>query len=71
MDAINYFLCNNVKGLQTSKTRLRLFDYFKHFPMVFYCYKKQITQTKTKLSGKTNLKVIYTFHMVNQIHVWY
>ena len=38
MDAINFnFLCNNVKGLQTSKKRLKLFDYFKNkiFPNVF------------------------------------
>ena len=37
--------------------------------MLFYSYKKRIAQRATKLSGKTNLTVIYTFHMVNQIHV--
>ena len=31
MDAINFnFLCNDVKGLQTSIKRLKLFDYFKN-----------------------------------------
>ena len=31
MDAINCnFLCNNVKGLQTSKKHLKLFNYFKN-----------------------------------------
>ena len=31
MDAVNFnFLCNNVKGLQTSKKRLKLFSYFKN-----------------------------------------
>ena len=30
MDAITFnFLCNNVKGLETSKKRLKLFNYFK------------------------------------------
>ena len=30
MDTITFnFLCNNVKGLQTSKKRLNLFNYFK------------------------------------------
>ena len=31
MDAINFiFSCNNVKGLQTSKKPLKLFNYFKN-----------------------------------------
>ena len=31
MDAVNFnFLCNNVKGLQTYKKRLKLFNYFKN-----------------------------------------
>ena len=31
MVAINFnFLCNNLKGLQTSKKRLKLFNYFKN-----------------------------------------
>ena len=32
--------------------------------MVFYSYKKRIPKRKTKLSGKANLTVIYTFDMV-------
>ena len=73
MDAINFnFLCNNVKGLQTSKKRLKLFNYFKNkiFPngIIFL---QETHSTKEKLSGKTNLTVIYTFHMVNQIRVEY
>ena len=39
--------------------------------MVFYYYKKRIPQRRTKISGKTNLTVIYTFHIVNQIHKEY
>ena len=56
------------KCLQTSNKRLKL---SKYFPMVFFSYKKRIPQRKTKLGGKTNLRVMYTFHMVNQIHVEY
>ena len=60
------FLCNNVKGIQRSKTRLVIQIFQK---IVFYSYKKRIPQRRTKLSGMTNLTVIYTFHMVNQIGV--
>ena len=64
------FLCNNVKGLQTSKTRLKLCtSKIKYFPMVFYSYKKRIPQRRIKLSGKTSLTIFYTFHMVNKIRV--
>ena len=74
MDAINFnFLCNNVKGLQTSKKPLKSFNYFKNkiLPNGIIFYKKRIPQRRTKLRGKTNLMVIYTFHMVNQICVEY
>ena len=66
MDAINFnFSCNNVKGIQRSKKRLVIQIFQK---IVFYSYKKRIPQ-RTKLSGMTNLTVIYTFHIVNQIGV--
>ena len=74
MDAINFKVFgNNVKSLQTSKKHLNLFIYFKNkiFPNGIFFYKKHILQRTTELSGKTNLTVIYTFHMVNQFHVEY
>ena len=39
--------------------------------MLFYFNKKHIPQRRTKLLQKMNLTVIYTLHMVNQIHVEY
>lgn len=62
MEELNFnFSCNK----NASKKRLKLFAYLKYLPIVFYSYKKHILQRKTKLSEKTNLTVIYTFHMVN------
>ena len=37
--------------------------------MVLYSHNKRILQRRMKLSGKTNLMVIYTFHITNQIRV--
>ena len=74
MDATNSnFLFNNVKGLQISKKRLKLFNYFKNkrFPNGILFLQETHCTKETKLSGKTNLTVIYTFNIVNQIRVEY
>ena len=47
---------------------LKLFNYLKNkdFQMVFYSYSPQ---RRVKLSRNTNLTIIYTFHMANEIRV--
>ena len=81
-----YFLCFwfrvfvywvvRVLLLQSYKHLKKVLNYLiiskiKYFPIAFYSYKKRIPQKRTKLSGKTDLTEIYTFHMINQIRVEY
>lgn len=69
MDVVNFnFLYNNGKGLKTFIKCLKLFNYLKNkdFQMVFYSYSPQ---RRVKLSRNTNLTIIYTFHMANEIRV--
>ena len=56
MNAINFFfLCNNVKGLQTSKKRLKLFKYFKNkiFPNAILFLKETHSTKENKIKWKS------------------
>ena len=59
------FLSNNIKELQSSKKRLKLFQYFKIrlVPSISCFYKKYILRKSQKKYRVMNLMVAYFFHM--------
>ena len=63
------FLSNNVKGLQSSKKRLKLFQYFKNkiSPKGILFLQETHSSKVTEKYGVMNLMVTYFFHMGKQI----
>ena len=63
------FLSNNVKGLQSSKKRLKLFQYFKNkiSPKIILFLQEAHSSKATEKYGVINLIVTYFFHMGKQI----
>ena len=70
MSHINFnFLSNNVKGMQSSKKRLKQFEYFKSKLKpngLFFLQEAHLTIACEK-SGRINLELICTFLMVHLI----
>ena len=64
------FLTNNVKGLQSSKKRVKIFKYFKDKMSQRYFNFTRNTLTQ-KNNGMTNLRVNYNSLTVKPIHVVY
>ena len=65
------FLTNNVKGLQSSKKRVKMFEHFKNkigCRGIFF-YKKHILRLTQKNNGMMNLRVNYISLTVKPIHV--
>ena len=74
MDAITFnFLCNNVKGLQTSKKRLNLFNYFKskmfHNSIIFLQETHSTKGNKIKLKGAFNGDLYFSLGKSNSCRV--
>ena len=65
------FLSNNVKGLQSSKKRLKLFQFFKNkiSSKVSCFYKKRLLWMSRKKYGVINLVATYIFDRGKQILV--
>ena len=60
------FLSNNVKGLQSSKKRLKLFQYFKNKVSpkgILFLQETTFLLKSRKKYGVMNLMVTYFFHM--------
>ena len=68
-----YFLCNNLKGLQTLKKCLKLFKYFKNKTFansILFLQETHYTK-QNEIKSKDKFKGIHTFHMGNQVCVKY
>ena len=63
------FLSNNVKGLQSSKKRLKLFQFFKNkiSPKGILFLQETYSSKVMEKYGVMNLMVTYSFHMGKQI----
>ena len=63
-------LFNNVYGLNSSKKRIKMFEYFgrKLQIMRYYSYKKLIPLMTLSLTGVMIIKANCFFHMEPQIH---
>ena len=60
------FLTSDVKGLQSSKKRIKLIEYFKsklnHIDLLFF-YKKHTQLLRMKIHGSMILMGWFSFHM--------
>ena len=63
------FISNNVKGLQNSTKRIKIFEYLKNkvTSTVLFFYKKLIQIKTAKKAGPTNLKDNFFSHMEKRI----